>query len=205
LAKRDSSTRTIEELDEKCKLLLDVIDERREVSVQDVVSRAVRKGFKDYEAARALHKLKMKGLVDLMDPEPPRRFTSYLTSSRCTWFWLLTFIVILTILTIYVFPQITPFIYLRYALGSIFVLYLPGASLIELLYPKEHDLSQLERVALSIGLSLALVPLTGLALNYTPWGIRLDPVVAALSVLTVALALGAAFRKYLYHKLKHGV
>ncbi|RLF11777.1 MAG: hypothetical protein DRJ62_03255 [Thermoprotei archaeon] len=147
----------------------------------------------------------MKGLVDLMDPEPPRRFTSYLTSSRCTWFWLLTFIVILTILTIYVFPQITPFIYLRYALGSIFVLYLPGASLIELLYPKEHDLSQLERVALSMGLSLALVPLTGLALNYTPWGIRLDPVVAALSVLTVTLALGAAFRKYLYHKLKHGV
>ncbi|HPC28222.1 MAG TPA: DUF1616 domain-containing protein, partial [Candidatus Methanomethylicus sp.] len=55
--------------------------------------------------------------------------------------------------------------------------------------------------ALSIGLSLALVPLTGLVLNYTPWGIRLDPIVVSLSLLTVGLALGAAVRKLGYLRL----
>lgn len=111
----------------------------------------------------------------------------------------------LTIFIIYIAPQASPFVYLvylRYIFGSLFVLYLPGAALIELLYPKPSDLSQLERLALSIGLSLALVPLVGLILNYTPWGIRLDPIVISLSMLTLAFGLGAVVRKFLLLKLE---
>jgi len=33
----------------------------------------------------------------------------------------------------------------------------------------------IERVALAFGLSIAIVPLLGLVLNFTPWGIRLTP------------------------------
>ena len=40
------------------------------------------------------------------------------------------------------------------------MLFLPGYALIEALYPK-RELDELTRFALSIGLSLALVPLTG--------------------------------------------
>ncbi|MEM1745096.1 MAG: DUF1616 domain-containing protein, partial [Candidatus Nezhaarchaeales archaeon] len=54
----------------------------------------------------------------------------------------------------------------------------------------------LERLALSIGLSLALVPLVGLILNYTPWGIRLDPIMVSLSLLTLGLLFIASVRKY---------
>ena len=115
--------------------------------------------------------------------------------------WLLTLAIALTNTSIYILPQQPPFRYIRYILGSVFVLYLPGAALIELLYPKRGDLSQLERFALSIGLSLALVPLVGLVLNYTPWGIRLNPIVASLTLLTLTLALGAVYRKYTYHIL----
>jgi len=39
------------------------------------------------------------------------------------------------------------------------------------------------------------VPLIGLALNYTPFGIRLVPVLAGLSVFTVLLALAAGVRR----------
>ncbi|MCC6050225.1 MAG: DUF1616 domain-containing protein, partial [Thermofilum sp.] len=63
------------------------------------------------------------------------------------------------------------------------------------------ELSPLERLALSIGLSLALVPLVGLLLNYTPFGIRLYPVLAALSLLTLSLAFIGAWRKLAYAKL----
>jgi peptidoglycan/LPS O-acetylase OafA/YrhL len=89
-----------------------------------------------------------------------------------------------------------PLLYLRYVLGTLFVLFLPGYALVEALYPRGDELSPLERLALSIGLSLAVVPLVGLVLNYTPFGIRLEPVVASLAALTAALAVYAAYRKY---------
>ena len=54
------------------------------------------------------------------------------------------------------------------------VLFLPGFTLIKTLFPT-REIDNIERTALSIGMSLALVPLVGLLLNYTPWGIRLTP------------------------------
>jgi peptidoglycan/LPS O-acetylase OafA/YrhL len=89
-----------------------------------------------------------------------------------------------------------PLLYLRYLLGTFYVLFLPGYVLVETLYPKGDELAPLERLALSIGLSLALVPLVGLVLNYTPFGIRLGPVVVSLAALTTALAIYATYRKY---------
>jgi uncharacterized membrane protein len=83
----------------------------------------------------------------------------------------------------------------RILLGLPLVLFLPGYALIALLFPRKGDLDGIERVALSFGLSIAVVPLTGLALNYTPFGIRLSPVLFSLSVLTVALAIGAVLRR----------
>ena len=41
-----------------------------------------------------------------------------------------------------------------------------------------------------------MVPLVGLLLNYTPWGIRLTPIVISLTVLTVGLAVIALARQY---------
>ena len=53
-----------------------------------------------------------------------------------------------------------------------------------------------ERVALSFGTSIAVVPLVGLALNFTPFGIRLVPLVVSLSGLTFALLWVAAERRW---------
>ncbi len=39
------------------------------------------------------------------------------------------------------------------------------------------------------GLSIAVVPLPGRALNYTPFGIRLVPILVVLSVFTVLFAV----------------
>ncbi|MGC9119326.1 MAG: DUF1616 domain-containing protein, partial [Thermoproteus sp.] len=66
----------------------------------------------------------------------------------------------------------------------------------EALYPRGDELSPLERLALSIGLSLAVVPLIGLLLNYTPFGIRLGPIVASLAAFTTAAVIYATYRKY---------
>lgn len=85
--------------------------------------------------------------------------------------------------------------FLRVLFGVPLVLFIPGYALIAALFPAARDIDGIERVALSFGLSIAIVPLTGLALNYTPWGIRLDPIVTCLSILTIGLCLAAQYRR----------
>ncbi|MGB2728529.1 MAG: DUF1616 domain-containing protein [Halobacteriota archaeon] len=68
-------------------------------------------------------------------------------------------------------------------------------SLIAALFPRKDDLDAIERIALSFGLSIAITPLLGLALNYTPFRIRLSPVLIVLSIFTISLALIAYARK----------
>jgi uncharacterized membrane protein len=75
------------------------------------------------------------------------------------------------------------------------VLFVPGYALIAALFPRRGDLDGIERVALSFGLSIAVVPLIGLGLNYTPWGIRLTPVVISLALFTVIMAAAAYLRR----------
>jgi uncharacterized membrane protein len=81
---------------------------------------------------------------------------------------------------------------LRNILGLPLVLFLPGYALIAALFPAKSDLDGIERTALSFGLSIAVVPLIGLGLNYTSWGIRLLPILISLSVFTL-LMCGIAY------------
>ena len=113
------------------------------------------------------------------------------------WLWVSFLTITLSLIAVSLIPDLFPLNIARWVLGSIFVLYLPGFSLIQLLFPKGKEIDSLERFALSIGLSLALVPLIGLVLNFTPWGIRFAPIVAALGTFTTAALLAAGTRKYL--------
>jgi len=82
----------------------------------------------------------------------------------------------------------------RTVLGLIFILVLPGYVATAALFPNRESIDAIERVALSIGLSIAIVPLAGLALNYTPFGIRLEPILATLSGF-VLIASVVAWRR----------
>lgn len=92
-------------------------------------------------------------------------------------------------------------LYLRYVLGGLLILFLPRYSLIEFLYAKKKELDKLTRLALLIGLSLAIVPLIGLALNYTPFGIRLISVSISLTVFTIIFLVLALKMKHGYYKI----
>ncbi|WP_416111534.1 DUF1616 domain-containing protein [Methanobacterium sp. MZD130B] len=108
----------------------------------------------------------------------------------------LIIIVVLTLLTV-VFVLIPPLnkSFIRTILGILLVLFIPGYSLIAALFPRWGDLDGIERAALSFGLSIAVTPLIGLALNYTPWGIRLDPILISLTIFTMAMCLIACIRR----------
>ena len=84
---------------------------------------------------------------------------------------------------------------LRIIFGLPFVLFFPGYVLIAALFPGRADLDGIERTALSFGLSIAVVPLLGLGLNYTPWGIRLTPILVALIIFIAGMSALTFYRR----------
>ncbi|WP_276282386.1 DUF1616 domain-containing protein [Halorussus caseinilyticus] len=107
----------------------------------------------------------------------------------------------------------------RAGLGLAFAFLAPGYALAAALFPERAetgaDLSEdaprdddvfrrlrrgsvggWERLALSVGLSLVVVPLVGVALNFTPFGIRLVPVVVSVGAFTAAASVFAAVRRW---------
>ena len=102
--------------------------------------------------------------------------------------WLASAVLLVTILLLPDSP-------VRVVLGLPFVLFFPGYVLISALYPRRDDLDGVERLALSLGLSLAVVPLIGLVLNYTPWGIRLTPIVVSLTLFIAGCSFAAVYKR----------
>lgn len=98
---------------------------------------------------------------------------------------------ILLIFLIILFPENPA----RIVLGLAFILFFPGYSLVSFLFAEREDLETIERIALSFGLSIAIVPLIGLLLNYTPFGIRLEPVLFSISAFNLLFSSLAIIRR----------
>jgi len=142
--------------------------------------------------------LQNQGKIALKNHQAPvtPMLRSYIFSSNASWYWTIIAVAAATAALVFTVPESAyPFVYARYALGAIFVLFLPGYTFIKALFP-EKEIDNIERAALSIGMSLALVPLTGLILNYTPWGIRTTPVTLSLLALTTIFATAAITREH---------
>ena len=70
----------------------------------------------------------------------------------------------------------------------------PGYVLIAALFPGDNDLDWIERIALSFGLSIVVLPLLGLLLNFTPLGIRFSPTVMMIALVTIGVGYAAHSR-----------
>ncbi len=108
----------------------------------------------------------------------------------------LLFVAGLVILTnIFVLIPVLSESFIRTLISLPMLLFLPGYALISTLFPEKDRLEGKERVALSIAMSIAIVPLVGLVLNYTSWGIKELSVLAGLSGLTLLLCGIAYIRR----------
>lgn len=156
-----------------------------------------RLSLKEEEALNRILRLIDQEKIKLKEPSKPitKSPIRYMLSNKSNWFWMTIILVIATMATVFIVPEDAyPIVYIRYILGSIFILWLPGYTLIKALFPKK-EIDNIERTALSIGTSIALVPIVGLLLNYTPFGIRLAPITISLSALTITLAVIAIIRE----------
>ena len=108
---------------------------------------------------------------------------------------LLNLLVIALMLVIIFSPSSDSYNALRIILGLPLMFFSPGYALIALLFPREEGVDIFERLALSFGLSIAIVALIGLILNYTPAGITLTSVVYSVTGFTLAVSAVAIWRR----------
>jgi len=188
--------------------ILQTIKEKKPENIKQLTE-IVQQRFllREEEIIQHVLKLQSEGKITLKGTAPlpiPKRFHHFLRTNRAYWYWTTILLALTTTILVFTVPEDTyPIVYARYILGSIFVLWMPGYTFIKALFPAKlpiqtasTELDTIERIALSIGMSLALVPIVGLLLNYTPWGIRLTPITLSLLALTIAFATAAITREH---------
>jgi hypothetical protein len=151
-------------------------------------------------------KLQEQGEIELMRQPPPTspNLASYLRTNQALWYWITIALATLTLAAVFFIPKsLVPWIYIRNTVGVVFVLWLPGFTLIKALFPikvpftiANDKLATVERIGLSLGMSLTLVPIVVLLLNSTPWGIDLSPIVFSLFTIVVIFATVAVIREH---------
>ncbi len=83
----------------------------------------------------------------------------------------------------------------RIVLGIPFLLFFPGYTLMAALFTKKEGMDSIERVALSFCLSIAVVAFIGFILNYTPRGIRMEPILYSVASFILITSIIAWFRR----------
>jgi uncharacterized membrane protein len=132
------------------------------------------------------------------------------------WLLIIDILTVLLVLAIWLVPGNA----IRIVLGLPFLLFFPGYTLVAALFPGNKDenpqvpadaggtdvekneparkkggIDNIERTALSFGMSIAVTALLGLGLNYTPWGIRLVPVIIAIAAFILIMSVIALIRR----------
>lgn len=193
--------------EELVRVILETVKtEKPETTAQLVRLVQAKTGVSSEEITSLLIQLENEELIHFTKKEKslPLKPHAYVFSKKALWYWVTIALAIVTTITVFMVPDDAyPVVYVRSAIGVIFVLFLPGYAIVKALFPIESPIKQndanmetIERVALSLGVSLALVPLIGLILNYTPWGIRLIPITLSLLGLTVAFATAGVLREF---------
>jgi uncharacterized membrane protein len=131
--------------------------------------------------------------------------------------FLLDLFVVVVVTLLVVGPQYGPELsgtLLQVGLGVSFVLFVPGYALVSALFPSREprdgrqlpglgeraearlrDVSGTERIVLSVGLSLGIVPLVGLSLNFVVASITSGTMLRALGSLTMFLIAVTVYRR----------
>ncbi len=148
-------------------------------------------------------RLQGEGRLSVTEPKPYRTLPGYLFSPYSIWFWEVVLGALSSLGVVLISSG--PFLYVRIVLGGLLVLFLPGYSIVNAIYPKKTEIDSLTTVALSFVMSVATVALIGFVLNYTPFGISLGAVAVCIGVMTLALTFLAAVRKYASYKLTMGL
>jgi len=84
---------------------------------------------------------------------------------------------------------------MRILFGAATILFLPGYALLFAIWPRKKQLSLIERLVLSFGLSMAIVPLLLYPLSFVSWGVQTCSVNLTVLGFIVIMFLVAYYRQ----------
>ncbi len=105
-------------------------------------------------------------------------------------------VVITSTLLLSIVTALLPSNVLRIILGVPLVFFYPGYTLVCILFPRRGRLSIIERVAISVGLSLIVLPTIVFIMNFTIWGITLYPILTSVALFILVTSAVAWYRRY---------
>ena len=111
------------------------------------------------------------------------------------WLEIIVLYTVLTMVTVYFVSGDSPLFVIRYVLGFVFVAFLPGYCLVNILFIGVNRIDPVENVVLSVALSFGITGLAGLFLGLSPIGINFTSITVSLSVIVLGLAAVAFVRK----------
>ena len=111
------------------------------------------------------------------------------------WYEIIVAFTVLTLAVTYLIPGNSPFAFLRYAFGFVFVVFLPGYCLVNILFLGKNKIDPIEQAVLSVALSFGLVGLAGLFLGLSPVGINFTSITFLLSAIVLVFGAVALVRK----------
>jgi hypothetical protein len=188
------------------RIILKVIKEKNPQSFKQLTKLLKENGnLTEEEIVKSVLKLQAEGVIKFRSQaQQSWGLSTYLKTSEAVWYWLIIIVGATTAgLAFTISESVYPWIYARNALGVIFVLFLPGYSFLKAFLQSHmsaetstRSLESIEFIALSIGLSIALVSLVGLLLYYSSLGLNLTNIVLSLFAFSLFFATAAVIREY---------
>jgi uncharacterized membrane protein len=158
--------------------------------------RDIRPGLQQQDFVNLIDRLKMKEVVITDDFANFGSFLSYLQQWELSiWFYLSSGLAVLILALFYVENATFPLILMRWIGGSIFLTILPGFTLFQTLFPDESKHNILTRLALSVGLSLAVDSFIGLLLALST-GLTTISVIFSVAAFVISIGAIGLYRQY---------
>ena len=98
-------------------------------------------------------------------------------------------------LVTYLVPGDSSLAVFRYVFGFVFVAFLPGYCLVNILFMNRNKLDFAEEITLSVALSFGLDGLAGLFLGLSPIGINFSSITISLSAIVLVFAAVVLVRR----------
>ena len=175
--------------------ILEIIREQNPKSVRKLIKIVTASlNLTEEEVIKSISKLQDEGIINFEKHlSNSMSFVTYVKTSEAVWYWLTIAVGLLSATLFFVISENAyPWIYARNVFGVIFVLFLPGYSLVKALFRNEisskismENLTAIERIALSVALSFGLVSIIGVILYYSLLDLDLSAIVFILLGLTL--------------------
>jgi hypothetical protein len=195
-------------LEEKLrKVIVETVEEEKPENLEQLVSHVRRKiPVSETVILKIVFALQNEGKIVLKSPpgQAPRTFVSYLKTRRAIWFWFTVLLSIATVISVIsISENAPPLSYVRYVFGTLFVVLVIGYSLSMALFPStlpvrtsSSSLDSVERLVLSIAISLAIVPAIAMILGYSFFGLSSDTILFGVLTATMMFASVGVVREY---------